>query len=182
MSSSLNISIKSNRADVSTLVLDDSAPKEALLRVAKELRSIASGAADGNVKVSYSTSAPVQASGTITLSGVSEDDTVTIGKTTLTAKASPSGEDQFSQAGTNTQDGDSLASKINAHSVLSKLVNAVNVAGVVTVTAHQAGSIGNHIALASSNGTRLAVTGSGYLTSGAGGAENAPQSLAGGLA
>lgn len=137
-------------------------------------KAINSGNKDANIKVSYSASSPVQASATATCASVAVDDTITIGKTTLTAKASPANEDQFSQAGTDTADGASLAAAINAHSVLSKLVYATAATGVVTITAHSYGSVGNHIVLTSSNGTRLAVTGSGYLASGAGGEEVAP--------
>lgn len=175
----LNVSIKVNSADAREYMATDQRHR-CLTNVANLVRSIASGALDnGGVKVSRSSTDPVQAYGTITCASVSADDTVTIGKTTLTAKASPSGEDQWSQAGTDTQDAASLVSKINAHSVLSLLVYATSSAGVVTVTAHQPGSIGNHIALSSSNGTRLAVSGSGYLTSGAGGSEAAPTAYRG---
>lgn len=170
---SLSISIKSPSADASQYVATDQRNR-CIGNIATLLRGIACGALDGTVSVSRSSTDSAFASGTITLASVSADDTVTIGKTTLTAKASPSTEDQFSQAGTNTQNAASLVAKINAHSVLSKLVYATSAAGVVTVTAHQRGSIGNHVALSSSNGTRLAVTGSGYLTSGTGGAESAP--------
>jgi phage tail sheath gpL-like len=141
------------------------------------MSGFACGANQGVIDVQSSSSDPVAASGTITLANVSADDTVTIGKTTLTAKASPSGEDQFSQAGTDTVDAASLVTKINAHSVLSLLVYASSVAGVVTVSALQKGVVGNHIALSSSNGTRLEVTGSGYLASGAGGSTNSAESI-----
>jgi phage tail sheath gpL-like len=169
----LNIQVKVNSADASQYSAA-SQPNRCVGNAAALLKGLAAGAQVGSVTTSVSTSDPVAASGTITLATVSADDTVTIGKTTLTAKASPSGEDQFSQAGTDTVDAAGLVTKINAHSVLGKLVFASSSAGVVTVTAHAKGSVGNHIALTSSNGTRLAVTGSGYLASGTGGAETAP--------
>lgn len=171
----LNISIKVNSADAREYAAAGQ-PQRCLKNAANLLDALASGAKVGSVKVSRSATDPVQAYGTITCAAVNAADTVTIGKTTLTASASPATEDEFDQSGTNTADAASLAAKINAHSVLSKLVYATSSAGVVTVTAHQAGVIGNQIALSSSNGTRLAVTGSGYLTSGAGGAEAAPTS------
>lgn len=130
---------------------------------------LAGGVEAASFDVQTASANPVAASATITLATVAADDTVTIGKTTLTAKASPSGENEFSQAGTDTVDAAGLVTKINAHSVLSKLVVATSSAGVVTVTALAKGEVGNHIVLVSSNGTRLAVTGSGYLASGAGG-------------
>lgn len=152
--------------------------REQAQRLIQYLSDLASGAAVGTLYVQTSTSHPVAASATITCASVSADDTVTIGKTTLTAKASPSGENQWSQAGSDTADAASLVSKINAHSVLSLLVSASSSAGVVTVTSLVKGSIGNHIALSSSNGSRLAVTGSGYLASGTGGPESAVSSFA----
>lgn len=150
--------------------------KRIIHEVAGRVRDLASGFHAGVITVQTGSADPVAASGTVTLANVSADDTVTIGKTTLTAKASPSGEDQFSQAGTDTADAESLVAKINAHSVLSKIVVASNVAGVVTIAALVKGEIGNHIALASSNGTRLAVS-AAYLASGAGGALEAGVSV-----
>ena len=169
----LVLTVKVNSADAREYAASGQ-PQRCLKNAANLLDAIASGSKVGSVKVSRSADDPVQASGTITLAAVNAADTVTIGKTTLTASASPANEDEFSQAGSNTADAASLASVINAHSVLSELVYATSSGAVVTVTAHQPGVIGNQIVLSSSNGTRLAVTGSGYLTSGAGGAESAP--------
>jgi phage tail sheath gpL-like len=105
-----------------------------------------------------------KASGTFTLVSVPEDDTVVIGAVTLTAKASPSGENQFSQAGTDTADAASLAAVINAHSVLSKVVTATSALGVVTVTAQAIGLAGNQIAI-SETGSSITASGS-YLAGG----------------
>jgi hypothetical protein len=164
----VSLQIKTNSGEAFSL---GSSPHKCLQNALNLLKGIQAGAVVGSVHASTSTSDPVAASGTITLVSVSADDTVTIGKTTLTAKASPSGEDQWSQAGTDTVDAAGLVTKINAHSVLGKLVVATSSAGVVTVTSLSKASLANHIALSSSNGTRLAVTGTGYLTGGTGGAE-----------
>lgn len=59
------------------------------------------------------------------------DDTVTIGSVTLTAKASPSGENQFAATVSAAADGAALAACINAHSVLKGLIVA---SGTSTVT------------------------------------------------
>lgn len=152
-------------------------PRTNLNRLINLLSGLLGGKLLGKLVMSYSTSDAVAASGTITLASVLADDTVTIGKTTLTAKASPSGENQFSQAGTDTQDAASLVTKINAHSVLGLICQATSVAGVVTVTMTIPGKVGNEIALTSSNGTRLAVSGSGYLSGGTGGAGSAPYTI-----
>lgn len=164
----LNLCVKVNSADASVYAAANQ-PNRCLLNAANLLHALASGNLTGSVDASVSSADPVAASATITCASVAADDTVTIGKTTLTAKASPSNENQFDQSGTDTADATSLAAKINAHSVLSKIVSASSSGAVVTVTALDKGILGNHIALASSNGTRLAVTGSGYLASGAGG-------------
>lgn len=184
MSSSIVIVIKSDETQAfhnQLHVLSSSKPKQQAQALSKLLKDISSGRHRAVVNVSTSAAAPVQASGTITCASVSADDTVTILGTVLTAKASPSGEDQWSQAGTNTEDAASLASKINAHSTLSKLVHATSSSGVVTVKAHEFGIAGNKLTLVSSNGTRLAVTGSGYLTNGAGGAQQTPTVYSNGL-
>lgn len=132
------------------------------------------GALTGEIHVSGSTSNPVSASGTVTVASIQADDTITIGKTTLTGKASPSGENQFDSDGTNTVVAAAIVAKINAHSVLSTIVKATSSGAVITVTANQKGLVGNYIVLSSSDGTRLAVTGSGYLISGTGGSSVAP--------
>ncbi len=149
--------------------LETGKPKLQAQALQQLFHRLAGGIDSASCDVQTATADPVAASSTITLATVLADDTVTIGKTVLTAKAAPAGESQWSQAGTNTANAAALVVKINAHSVLSKLVFASSAAGVVTVSALVKGEVGNHIGLVSSNGTRLAVTGSGYLASGAGG-------------
>ena len=170
MASSIVITVSSEESQSLNQQLHQQSgqPKLSMLSLSGLFRDLASHRRRATISIQTASAAPVAASGTVTLANVSADDTVTIGKTTLTAKAEPSGEDQFSQAGTDTVDAAALVAKINAHSVLSKLVVASNVAGVVTITCLTKGEIGNHIALASSNGTRLAVS-AAYLASGTGG-------------
>lgn len=150
--------------------VNSSKPRRSILETAKRVSDLANGHHQGVITIQTGSADPVAASGTITCASVSNADTVTIGKTTLTFSSTPANEDQVeSDGGTNTLDAEALVAAINAHSVLSKLVVASNVAGVVTVTSLVKGEIGNYIALASSNGTRLAVS-AAYLASGAGGA------------
>lgn len=125
----------------------------------------------GSIRLQSAATAPVAASGTFTLVSVPEDDAVTIGAVTLTAKASPSGENQWSQAGSDTADAAALAAKINAHSVLSKVVVASSAAGVVTVTCLTPGVVGNQIAI-SETGSSITASGS-FLSGGTGGAQDA---------
>lgn len=69
---------------------------------------------------------------TATLGGaLTANDTVTIGSVTLTAKASPAGENQFAATVSAAADGAALAACINAHSVLKGLISA---SGTSTVT------------------------------------------------
>lgn len=76
---------------------------------------------------------------------------------------------KFSMNTSNTAAGASLASAINAHTSLKELVVASANSGVVTIRCLVKGQIGNAITLTTSNGTRLAATGSGRLAGGTGG-------------
>lgn len=170
---SLVITVTTPRADISTIVRDSTAPRQGNNQLSYYFERAAAGFEVATIAVQHSATNPVAASATATCAAVAADDTVTIGKTVLTAKAAPANEDQWSQAGNDTADAAALVAKINAHSVLSLLVSATSLLGVVTITSLQKGVVGNHVVLVSSNGTRLAVTGSGYLASGTGGATNA---------
>lgn len=170
MASSLIITVKSDRADIGLVAKAASVPHVGLIELSHFFKKCSMGSENASVDVQYNTdAAPVAASATATCASVSVDDTITIAGVVLTAKASPANEAQFSQAGSNTADGASLASVINAHSVLSKIVVASADTGVVTITCLTKGIIGNYLTLVSSNGTRLAVTGSGFLAGGTGG-------------
>lgn len=126
----------------------------------------------GSIDVQTASADPVRASATFTLASVVENEAVTIGKTTLTFKDSPAGENQVQTGGADdAADAVVLAAAINAHSVLSKIVTASAAAAVVTVTARVPGVIGNEI-IFSETGTTITATGSGYLASGAGGSED----------
>lgn len=79
---------------------------------------------------------------------------------------------QFDFAGTDATTADALAAAINASTTAAvKTTTAVSDGvSVVTVTAKAAGTGGNAITFTSNNGSRLAVTGSGFLASGSEGA------------
>ncbi len=70
-------------------------------------------------------------------------------------------------AGFNTKVAESLVTAINANAVTSLIVIASNALGVVTIRSLIPGTAGDAYTLTSSNGTRLAVTGSGFLAGGA---------------
>lgn len=183
MASSVMLTIKSEltQAQAQTLLKRGSDRDKEGLRAIKNFLNAIPNQTRAIIDVQTGSAAPVASSSTATCVSVAADDTITIAGVTLTAKASPSGENQFSQAGSDTADAASLASKISAHSVLSTLMSATSALGVVTITLKQKGVLGNYITLTSSNGTRLAVTGSGYFTSGTGGATDAANTYTLGL-
>lgn len=89
----------------------------------------------------------------------------------FTGGAAPSN-NAFDFSGTNAMTADDIAAAINDSSTAAvKQVTAASSGGVVTATAKVGGTGGNAIAWVSSNGSRLAVSGSGTL---AGGAADAP--------
>ncbi len=128
-------------------------------------------AAKGGFKPAYLNVAlcSAHASATITCtqaSAVDATDTVVIAGTTLALVAVPATESQFAKGATNATMATNLAAKINAHSVLSKLVRATVLSNVVTLTCKVPGPIGNLVTL-TETGNGMAVTGGGALASGA---------------
>jgi len=144
-------------------------PRNSCLRASRMLADVATGDYPGTCAVVADTSA-VAASGTVTCAAAAAADTVTVAGVTFTAVAGAAGANQFSIDGDNTADAAALAAAINA-SVTAGVTGCVtasnNSSAVVTITASTPGKIGNAITLASSNGTRLAVSGA-RLASGAG--------------
>ena len=129
--------------------------KERLVALAKYIEAAAGGlgSISGAVQV-----AAVKASGTVTLASVNAADTVTINGVVLTAVSGAPAANQFDMSGTDTVDAVSFCAAVAANATLAGLVTAANVAGVVTLTAINGGVSGNAITLASSNGSRLAVS------------------------
>jgi len=96
---------------------------------------------------------------------------ITISGATLANGAAPTN-NAFDFVGTNAMTAAAIAAAINASTTAAvKQVTATSAAAVCTVTAKLGGTVGNAITWVSSNGTRLAVSGSGTLT---GGAADAP--------
>lgn len=171
----LNLTIKTSK-DVS-IFKQASQDRENLNRLINLLSGVNIGAIQATVHIQSSTSDPVSAYGTLTLTSAIATDAVTIGKTTLTASSTPANENQWEIDGaSDTLDAASLAAAINAHSVLKLIVSATSATNVVTITALQKGLIGNHIALSSADATIVASA--TYLANGAGGATNAPVTIA----
>jgi phage tail sheath gpL-like len=169
----LTLNIQVNSADAKEYAASEQ-PQRCLGNAARLLQGLASGNVIGSVDVQRSSSDPVAATGTLTITNasVAANDTVTIGGIVLTAKSSGASGAQFNIGADATATGDNLVAAIAAHATLGKVLTAANAAGTVTVTCNEKGLVGNLIGLASSNGTGIAVSAS-TLASGAGGAQGA---------
>jgi phage tail sheath gpL-like len=98
----------------------------------------------------FNQSGGVQATGTVTLSSMVANDTVTINGTTFTCVNSGATGNQFNKGGTDTITAANLAAAINA-SATAQVVNnvvATSALTVVTVTCKEVGTIGNLCTLA----------------------------------
>lgn len=124
--------------------------------VINQVAALVGGRLAGKIQVSVG---DVKATGTVTLATVLAADTVTVDGIVFTAVNGGATGNQFNMNGTDSADADSLVSAINANTTLDGRVIATNSNGVVTITALDAGELGNSVSLASSNGTRLAVSG-----------------------
>lgn len=138
---------------------------------AKQFENFFKGMQSGNypaqIEQITDDTALVRASGTVTVATIIAADTITINGTVLTSSATPSGEAQFLSTGSDTVVAAAVVACIIANSNLTGIVTASSALGVVTVSAYVKGLIGNAVTLASSNGTRLAVS-AARLASGAG--------------
>lgn len=102
------------------------------------------------------------ATAVITFASVANADTVTVGGVVFTAHTNTEtlATDTFEISGDDTADAASFCKIFNASlSALAFDVRASNSAGVVTLTARRGGVSGNAITIATSNGTRAAITG-----------------------
>lgn len=124
-----------------------------------------------------------RASCTVTVASIQADDTVTVNGVVFTAKAVPSGNYQFDSDGTDTQVAAALVTKINAATLRSNeaasagiynKIEAKSSAGAITLYAITEGTAGNSYTIATSNGTRLAITNdnSGSFANGAAAVNN----------
>lgn len=114
-----------------------------------------------NVDLTHVTIQETHATGTVTAASVSAADTATVNGLVYTAAAgTPADFTKFNSTGTDTQVAASLAAAINAReSQNTYAVQATSNGAVVTVRAVADGTAGNALALATSNNTRLAKSG-----------------------
>lgn len=144
---------KSNAQLVEELI--SSEPHRALQRLENGIKALKAGCEAATLQVNHT---QVAASGTVTCASALAADTVTVSGVVLTAVSGAPGANQFDISGSNTAAAVSLAAAMNANATISGLVTATSALGVVTVTAKVKGVVGNAITLASSDGTRLAVS------------------------
>jgi phage tail sheath gpL-like len=176
MSGTLVLTIDCTKFDPTPYVDVASRSREGLTKLSNLMAEVAGGNKAASVLLTAGSAAPVQASGTATLiyADLIATDTITIAGITLTCVTGTPSSVQFKKETDLATTAANLAAAINALSTLNIYVSATASAGVVTITAKQAGVIGNLITLAKSVTTPTAITLSGTnLASGAGGATGA---------
>jgi len=171
----LNIMIATEKVDTASFKKPGQ-DSENLKRIASYLSQIAYGTKAASVDISDSAAAPVAAAATLTCVSVIATDVVQIGTITLTGTSGGAEDDEFDIDGaSDTLDAAAIAAAINTNPTLSEIVVATSAVGVVTVTAHQKGVIGNHISISSVDST---ITASGaFLAGGLGGSKDAAETF-----
>jgi hypothetical protein len=104
------------------------------------------------------TQTPAAGQVVISHASISDGDTLTIGGRVLTWRASPANENEVLIGANATADGDNLVTKLTDHTELSALVQGVNAAGTVAITARYPGLEGKHILMSTSDAGAMALT------------------------
>jgi phage tail sheath gpL-like len=145
MASYTNLLLTSESALTPVITGTDSRDKA--VELAQAVKAMAAGVRNGEIKVHLD---GVRASATITIdnSKATANDTIKIGATTLTIKASgANGTTEFNKGTDATATAVNLAAVINANTTLSTYLSATSALGVVTITCRQPGLIGNAIGI-----------------------------------
>lgn len=165
MAASLTIQINDSSGrsstDLAGLVVSDTSNRGAEVNnLIDYLSGLAAGSGAGKLRVTLSGTALVAATGTVTAASVQAGDTVTINGVVFTATSSAAAANQFNIGASNTTCAAAIVTSVAASTsaLIQGFVTASSALGVVTLTAVQQGTIGNAYTLASSNGTRLAVS------------------------
>jgi hypothetical protein len=173
---SLIITVKTTK-DTSKFA-EASNPQTNLIRLVNLFSGFASGALKGAVDVQYdAANDPVAASASvaITHANVTNNDTVTILNTVITAATSGNGTTSWTIGANATADAVAMAACINANTTLNKqVVASIAVAGTVTITALQKGVCGNGFALTTSDATAFGLT---AFAGGTGGASSSATNI-----
>ena len=159
--------------DESTATMQDrlyssAGPKVTAQKLENFCMGLMGGSRNAKLDIQVNGGDAVAATGTITIThaNVSNNDTVTIGGVTFTAKTSGATGDQFNIGADATADAAALVVAINASSNTANKFTATSALGVVTITSAIKGVIGNCIGLSTSDATAFAVSAT-TLTSGA---------------
>lgn len=151
MSSKLVLSVNTseNSGDITPLVpIANGAPEFYLRNIFKFFLKILTGAAWASVRVVQGAVSAVNA---VTFSSVVAADTVTVCGTVFTGSNTPSGAVQFKTGVSDANSAASLASVINAHTTVGKLVTAAQdstTPAKVNLTCNTPGLVGNFLTLA----------------------------------
>lgn len=123
--------------------------------------AVTSGDSAATIATAIASAIGVHSSGTVTCASAQADDTVTVNGVVFTAVtgAVTLGDAEFSIDTSDTAAAASLAAQVNAHATASQYVRGSSSSGVVTFRAVPGGTAPDAYTLASSNGTRLAVSG-----------------------
>jgi len=132
--------------------------------------AVATGDTAGTIATAIAAAIGKHATGTITCTAVDAADAVNVAGVSFvaTAGAVTPGDATFSIDTGNPEAAASLCSQIKAHAVASRAVRPEVSSNVVTVYARAKGTAGNSVVLTSTDGSDLAVTGSGTLAGGVG--------------
>jgi hypothetical protein len=158
-----------SRAALDKLIVSSGSPKQMALRLAEYFTALASGHEQGTLEVYVGGTTGVAASATATFASIVADNVVTINGVAFTAKDSGATGNEFNIGASDTTAAAACAAAINA-SVTAKIagyVSATSSGAVVTISALRKGVGGNMFTL-TKTGNPITVTGSGFLTSGAG--------------
>lgn len=139
----LNGWLRLNASSVSTRQPDS------IQRISSYFAAIAGGPFAGSCVV---TTGAVQATGliTVTSTGPTNGETITIANTVFTAETSGATGNQFNINASATVVAANIAAAVNASADMAGIVTATSALGVVTLTAVAPGNIGNGLALAES--------------------------------
>lgn len=185
MTASLNITVNASRAELNDYIRSSTDPRGECIALERLFKRLAAGTISGSFVAQKATVAAVRAVGKITLiyADLAGNDTVTIAGITITCvTGTPSGFTQFKKEVDVTKTAANLAAAINGLATLNIYVSATSALGVVTVTAHQSGVVGNSISLAEASATPTGiVVDAATLTGGAGGIVSAPVTYSRGL-
>lgn len=153
-------------------------PNENLSRIIALLSGFQSGALLGSIDVQSSSTDPVAASATatITYADIAAADTITILGVALTCSAGAPAANEFQKQTDATVTAANLAVTINANATLAKYVTATSAAAVVTISANQKGAIGNYLTAITKSSTGITLA---QWANGTGGAETVATQIRG---